>query len=285
MIGVVVLNYNSAADCRKCVSFLKRQNNVALDIIVVDNNSSLIDRHDVMQLCREESLTFLPVAENLGYNAGNNVGLRYCAQQGYDYALIVNPDMEFPDANYITSLVDAISQNSDYVVAASDIVTPAGVHQNPMFGDGSWTSAFGWMKSFFRRNTHQDSYSFIDDYKNTHECAKVSGCALLVKMSFIKEIGYFDEYPFLYCEEAILAKQVEQFGKKMIYTTKTAAVHRHIKNEKGDPRPRFRQWRRSRIYYNTRYSGYPWYGRMLANISWRLYMGILIAISTLKRKQ
>lgn len=38
-VAVIVLNYNSSADCRKCVADLKRQEGVELEIIIVDNCS------------------------------------------------------------------------------------------------------------------------------------------------------------------------------------------------------------------------------------------------------
>ena len=38
-VAVIVLNYNSSTDCRKCISDLKRQEGVELEIIIVDNCS------------------------------------------------------------------------------------------------------------------------------------------------------------------------------------------------------------------------------------------------------
>ena len=38
-VAVIVLNYNSCADFRKCVTDLKRQEGVELEIIIVDNCS------------------------------------------------------------------------------------------------------------------------------------------------------------------------------------------------------------------------------------------------------
>ena len=38
-VAIIVLNYNSSADCRKCISHLKRQEGVEIEIIIVDNPS------------------------------------------------------------------------------------------------------------------------------------------------------------------------------------------------------------------------------------------------------
>lgn len=284
-IPVIILNYNTSADCRKCVGFLQAQQGIELEIVIVDNCSKSEDRSAVVQLCDECGATFLPVSANKGYNAGNNVGLGYAAEKGYKYALIANPDMEFPQPDYLAKLVAQAEEQPDVVVWGTDIVTPEGIHQNPMMRDGNWRSSFGWIReSLFRKKEKKEAYDFIDMYDENHYCSKVSGCCLLVRMDFIKEIGYFDEYPFLYCEEAILSRQVEQTGKRMYYMAYLQAVHRHIQLAKGNPIPRFQQWRRSRLYFIRQYSGDNWWGRAMASLSMWLYICLMIIVSKIKQK-
>ena len=297
-IAAIILNYNSATDTRKCIEFLQKQKiNEELHVIVVDN--SLPDYRlqitDYTQLfiakgsktfgstlnflspkaqrpMAQQSIEVIYAEENRGYSAGNNIGLRRATELGAKYALVINPDMELVDVTYIARLVEVMERDEDVVVAATDVVTPEGIHQNPMLPDGDWHGAFGWVKEIFSRKKPVDTYSFIDNYKESHECAKVSGCCLMLRMSFVEEIGYFDEYPFLYCEEAILARQVEMAGKKMYYLADTQAVHRHVKSEKGDPVKRFKHWERSRIYFYRRYSKDSWWGRWISILSMRLYV-------------
>lgn len=279
-VAVIILNYNSSDDCRKCVSFLKRQEGVDLELILVDNCSS--DGDKVEALCLEQGCTFIASPVNRGYNAGNNIGLRYAAGKGYLYALIANPDMEFPQTDYIKKLVETMETDLDIVVAGSDIVGPDGIHQSPMMCDGNWKSSFSWIKGLLKKQK-ADAYDFIDNYKQSHYCWKVSGCCLLVRMDFIKEMGFFDEYPFLYCEEAILSRQVEIAGKRMYYTSEIQAVHRHIASSKGNPIARFRQWKRSRIYFINHYSGDSWLGKKIATFSVQLYVGLFSFLKKIKR--
>lgn len=274
-VAVIILNYNSSDDCRKCISFLKRQEGVELELVLVDNCSP--DGDKVKTLCLEEGCTFILSKENRGYNAGNNIGLRYAAHKGYKFVLIVNPDMEFPQTYYVKNLVETMETDSNIVVAGSDIITSEGVHQNPMMRDGNWRSSFGWVKGILtKRKT--DAYDFIDNYAENHYCRKVSGCCLMVRMDFMQSIGFFDEYPFLYCEEAILSRQVERAGKRMYYTATVQAIHRHIASTKGDPVQRFRQWKRSRLYFINRYSGDSWIGKKIACFSMQLYTTLFIII-------
>ncbi len=282
-VPIILLNYNSLPDCRKCVSSLQRQEGVELEIIVVDNCSSREGEQEaVRQFCQEQGCTFIAAEENRGYNAGNNIGLRYVAEKGYQYALIANPDMEFPQNDYIARLVEAMSRDKDIVVVGSDIVGLDGIHQNPLVRNGNWRSSFGWITGLFKRKK-ADACDFIDRYQESHYCAKVSGCCLLVRMDFIQSIGFFDEYPFLYCEEAILSRQVEQVDKSMYYVADMQAIHAHVKTEKGDPTKRFHHWRRSSIYFIKKYSGGHWIGRQLAILSIKLYVAIFCFVQWLKR--
>ena len=134
-VSIIILNYNSSADCRKCIGYLKQQKGVELEIIVVDNCSRKSDCEIIKELCEEHGCTFIANKENRGYSAGNNIGLRYAAEHGYEYAVIVNPDMEFPQSECFQKLVDLMEKDKTIAVCSSDIVTPDinGVHQNPQY--------------------------------------------------------------------------------------------------------------------------------------------------------
>ena len=254
-IATIILNYNSSADCRKCIGYLKAQQGVEQEIVVVDNCSQENDRKAVELLCKEQGCTFIANSENKGYNAGNNVGLRYAAEKGYEFALIANPDMEFPQSNYLATLLAKMQEDEDIVVCGSDIIGADGIHQSPMGKDGNWRGSFGWVKDIFgNKNKKNDAYKFIDNHKESHYCHKVSGCCFMIRISFLKSINFFDEKVFLYCEEAILSRQIELAGKRMYYLATAQAVHRHVKNEKGDPVKRFKTWGKSRCYFIDLYS-------------------------------
>ena len=284
-IAIVILNYNSSDDCRKCIGFLQRQEGIDTEIVVVDNCSRSDDRNAVEILCAESGATFIASAENRGYNAGNNIGLRYAANKGYRYALIANPDMEFPQTDYLRRLTDALTAHSDAVVCGSTILGVRGEHQNPSKPDGNWTDSWHWVRSIFgNKNKSRTVADYLDNPLTSHYCKKVSGCCLLVDLDFMQRIDFFDEGVFLYCEEAILAKQVAQAGRKMFYTIDCSAVHRHIASEKGDPVRRFKNWCRSRLYFERRYNCRSVFSYLITAASWRLYTGMLILNANFRKR-
>ena len=115
-----------------------------MEIVIVDNCSNDDDRLAVEELCQKKRCTFIANKVNKGYNAGNNVGLRYAAEKGYEYALIANPDMEFPQTDYLRRLLDIMMADDTIAVCGSDIITPEGIHQSPMKRDGDWRNSMGW---------------------------------------------------------------------------------------------------------------------------------------------
>ena len=173
-IATILLNYNSANDCKKCIGYLLKQQGLLQEIIVVDNCSGNEEKNAIELFCKENDITFIANNTNSGYNAGNNVGLRYAAEQGYEFALIANPDMEFPQPNYIDKLLQPMIADKEVVVCGSDFVGLDGRHQSPMYRDGNWLGSWGWLIGIFIKQK-TDTYDFIDKYTRSHFCAKVSG--------------------------------------------------------------------------------------------------------------
>ena len=272
-IAIIILNYNSSADCRKCIGYLKAQQNIEQEIIVVDNCSRDEEREAVELLCKEQGCTFIANSENKGYNAGNNVGLRYAAKKGYEFALIANPDMEFPQTDYLVTLLAKMQEDEDIVVCGSDIVTPHGVHQNPKKrGTDNLRGYFSWITDILGRSKKKnDNPEWIEDPAVSKYCRCLNGCCFLIKMNFIERIGFFDENTFLYGEEPILGSQVEENGKKMFYAADTFAVHAHLKSKEGSSAFCNKHWKHSRLYYVKRYSKLPWIKKQLALMSIKLY--------------
>lgn len=286
MIGVVILNYNSFKDTLKCIDSLSRQEDVQLDIFVVDNaSSSQDDAAYLKEVCDCRGIHFLVAPHNRGYNAGNNIGMRMALDASCDAILIANPDMEFPDINYVATLYREMMKHPDCAAISGTILSPDGRHQTPMKKDDSWTGCFTWIKELLVLNkTSSAEYAdFIDNPTVSHQCYKLSGCCLMLNRTYLTTNGLFDENLFLYCEESVLSRQVERAGQTMYYTTAAQAIHRHFSDEKGDPRSRFRHWRDSRLYFIRKYSNWPWYGRMIASISFRLYTFVMLTATILRR--
>lgn len=266
-VPIIILNYNTPFDCRKCISFLEKQQGIDIEIVVVDNCSSEDDLENLRFLCEEEQCTLIENHENKGYNAGNNIGLRYAADKGYEYALIANPDMEFPDSSYISKLLEVMETKAEVAVCGSNILGLDGKRQSPRKFISYKEELLWFLQGIWKKLTKKPT---ILEAQNQY-CDILMGSCILVRMSFIKKIGYFDEKVFLYCEEAILGKQVKSLGRKMYYNNEVTAVHAHVPSAKGSFVKRHDIYWKSRWYYLTKYAGYSRKELKLLSISKRIH--------------
>lgn len=262
-IAIIILNYNSSADCRKCIGFLKRQEDVEMEIVVVDNCSPLqSEQTSIKQLCEEQGCTFIQAEENRGYNAGNNIGLRYAANKGYRFAMIANPDMEFPQKDYVKQMSMIMEKMNDVAVCGSNILNLSGKRENPWTFFSLWEE-FPFLVQLCRLfGKHRKPLAPKNGY-----CDILHGCCIMVNIPIIIQMGYFDENLFLFCEEVTLGKQVKMHNKKMYYLHDVMAIHRHITSTKGSIKNRYKLFWKSKIYYLKKYSGYKGIILMLIYLS------------------
>lgn len=261
-VAAIILNYNSSADCGKCIEFLEKQNYDLLSIIVIDNASTIQGEQERLQeICKDKKVRLVFNSVNNGFSAGNNVGLRLASEMKADWMLIINPDVELRDTNYISYVIQQIAKWSKAVVVGTDVVLPNGKKQNPMNELTELEECFSIFEPMLNKTrTKKNTASYETGY-----CNKIYGCCFFVKASFLEQIGFFDENVFMYCEEAILAKKVEQENFKELFIKEVTAYHEHYAEEKsGNSCKRLQQYFESRIYYINHYSNYSKFGKFIA---------------------
>lgn len=264
-VAAIILNYNSSRDCEKCLEYLREQDYDDVSIIVVDNNSTLeTERTQLLHICNHgEKLIFND--KNRGFSAGNNVGIELAEDMGADWILIINPDVEIRDTNYISFVMNQLSMWPEAVVAGTNIELPNGKRQNPMRELNIWEEILWPLEMIKQKIGCWDGYL---DKPVTGYCEKLSGCCFFISVDFLKKNNNLDENVFMYCEEAILASAVKKRGYKELYINEALAKHEHYKNNKeGNSKSRMLSFFKSRQYYIEKYSDYSKFGKIMAIFS------------------
>lgn len=223
-VTAIVLNWNSAADTRRCVDAV-RAGTVVPDVMVVDNGSTeALDAADVR------------LDRNLGYAGGMNAGIRAAHGRGARWVWLLNADaVPHPTAlenllphtdrfGVLTSLQVTGAESRPYVVAAH---LPNG-KVRPVRCDGC--------------------------AEGVHEVDVVTGAALLVNVRAALGVGLFDERFFHYKEEFDLVRRLALAGTRVGYVcASTVWHHRGASLATASPRARYYHHRNEVLYVKKHY--------------------------------
>lgn len=223
--GVIILNYNSANDTKVCIQSII-QNTRNIYIYIVDNCSKRDDYSELKKAYKDcENITVIKNEINSGYSAGNNIGLRRAVADGCEYVMICNPDVQFEN-DVISYLKEDL--NESVAIAAPrifDLDNKDGqrIKHNYSFHYALFNKKpFCYFASYFHGKV---SYSEYSPQRFFTFIGSPSGCCFLMRADVLENIRYLDDNVFLYCEEYILGKKLENLGLKCFYDPRSVVKH------------------------------------------------------------
>lgn len=199
----------------------------------------------------DKKIVLIRNRDNLGYSAGNNVGIRYAIKKGADAVLIANPDVLFIDKNLLNYMVDTLFRENDVAAVGPKIIDMQGRLQNPLYEPTFWGEFLLPYVGIIRDKLWINKVKKLSKSNKPVEVTKLVGCCILLKTEFLQAINLLDENVFLYCEEAILAAQIRNKSKKLMYDPRCTVRHMHV-GSYGD----VSTFIKSRRYYLKNYKKY-----------------------------
>ena len=213
-IGVVIVNWNGRSDTAQCLRSLELVRKEWAECIVVDNASA----DGSPEALRRDFpwITLLDAEQNLGYAAGNNLGIRTALTRGVEAVFVLNNDCTvFPGA--LRALSEAAAGDRQIGLAG-----PL-VHRGTALKD-SWYAGCNLSRRPFLpgENTERaaiDAATPLDrDY--------VSGCALFVRRHVVETIGLLDERFFLTWEDTDWSARAHGAGLRTVIVPQARVAHR-----------------------------------------------------------
>ena len=206
----MVVNWNRKELLRACLDSLKRQGEVALEVIVVDNGSA-----DGSAEMAESAFGVHVIRnrENRGFCAANNQGI--AAAQG-EFVALINNDAEAAEG-WLAALHRACSGAPDIGMAASKVL----VWEDPSRIDKAGHLIFPDGQNRGRGSGAADR----GQYDREEEALWPDGCAAMYRKAMLDQIGGFDEDFFAYGDDAELGLRARIAGWRCVYTP--LAVVRH----------------------------------------------------------
>ncbi len=220
-IAVVILNYNSWQETLEEAQLVNRTCGINYeDIIIVDNNSPNNSEKELRKNAHKGYI-FIESGTNKGYAAGNNIGLKYAYEHGYDYAWILNNDILIDDNLLLKKMIEVFEKDDFIAVVNPDIYSPDGHMFNrdskkPTLFD--YTVGINYYRKKGRMVNNLGGYAYV---------YRPQGCCMVVDLKKINEVDYMDEYTFLYYEEPILAERLLMKKYRCACCLEAKVIHDH----------------------------------------------------------
>ncbi|MDJ0839046.1 MAG: glycosyltransferase family 2 protein [Acidobacteriota bacterium] len=211
-VSVIVLNWNGREVLPDCLDSLGQCDPPPHEIIVVDNGST-DGSADWLRQDSRPNVRKIFLADNLGYAAGNNVGIR--AAEGEVIALLNNDTRV--DTDWIGAAMEASDDENVDMIACKTLrmqqpetMDKAG---HLMFPDGMNRG----------RGTGQPAGLFDE----ADEILWPDGSGAFYRKSMLDRIGLLDEDFYLYGEDAELGMRARWAGYRCVYAPRSVIYHHH----------------------------------------------------------
>ena len=220
-LTVIITSFHSRNKIFNCINSIEKN----IKVIVIENSNDQILKKEIQS--NHQNVECILSKENLGYGAGNNLGLSMVKTS---YALILNPD--------VTLINGAISKFFLTINNLKDFGVIAPVSHNEKY----------------------NNFNLAVD-REIKEVDNVKGFAMFLNMKNLKKINFFDDNFFLYFEEIDLCKRLKENNSK-IFIDPTIEVN-HIGGtshnsviEKPMELSRNWHWMWSTFYFHKKHYGY-----------------------------
>lgn len=223
-LGMVIINYNDY----KTTSFLldSIKDYKCLDLIVVVDNKSTDDSLKHLKKYENNKIKIIEAEENKGYAAGLNAGAKEVIKKLKNCNIIFsNSDVIINKEEDLEKLSKDIGKHSIAVVGPT-IVENRSLNRGWMLPTIKDEIKFNLplVSRKYRKEILYDDEHYNEDLSIV---GVVSGCFFCVSGKVLEEVDYFDEATFLYYEEQILSKKLEEKDYQVAVDNNVVIIHNH----------------------------------------------------------
>jgi GT2 family glycosyltransferase len=214
-VAIVILNWNGWRDTLECLKSLEKLESPNVQIIVVDN-ASLDD--SVLQLrSAYPKLDLICNSTNLGFGAGNNVGIRLALESNADLIWLLNNDTAV-EANTLSSMIFMMDSDPSVGAVGSVLYDFAPRDRVQVWGGGGINlfTGFSW------------------HLKAAGDCNYLIAASVLLRTDALRAVGLFDERFFYTWEDVDLCFRLRTGGWRLavaddsrVWHKETVSVGRH----------------------------------------------------------
>ena len=216
-LSIIIVNYNTADLIVECLeSFIQTNQNITLQIIIIDNSSSVINQKIITESF--PNVEYVDMKYNAGFARANNEGIKRSLAP---VILLLNPDTIIIGDAIQGSYNNLIKSN--YVAAGVQLLNLDGTPQ--ISGNFAMTGGLNYLLPLpFLGPIFKSLASLlkvkspnIPDSNNIEEVDWINGAYIMVKKSAIDKAGLLDEDFFMYAEESEWCGRLKKVGDLCIF--------------------------------------------------------------------
>ena len=209
--AVIIVNYNAGAMLARCLKALERQTFRDFHTIVVDNGSSDGSAEGIES--RYPRVTLVKAGANLGFAAGNNLGLQHAG--AVQWIALLNPDA-YAAADWLERFVATAGKAEfDFFGCRMRLADTPDILDGT--GDVYHVSGVAW------RRDHGVRVS--EGAGDADEIFAPCAAAALYRRADLEAVGGFDESYFCYFEDVDLAFRLRLRGLRCAYVPDAVVDH------------------------------------------------------------
>lgn len=211
-VAALLLNYRGAAMTLQCVRDLLAVDDLALSIVVIDNNSGGQDVRELQDGIAAltpgpHAVHLMPLAENLGFAGGMNKGIQFADENDIEIVLVLNNDMRLPK-NFVRPLADVLRNDPGVGVVGPTVVHPDGT----VWAEGG---EVGFTPNGLRLLRHGQQPSDRSD--GPAEVGFLTGACMMMRTEAAKAVGGFNDDYFMYWEDVELSDKLRRSGLRVVW--------------------------------------------------------------------
>lgn len=213
-VYAIMINYCHPEITIDGVNSLLQSRNVKLKIIVVDNNSP-DGSYEILKEKLPNSIILLKAEANLGFSAGNNIGIQYALEHNADYVMLINNDTTVePD------MISILLENTNDKTVTSPKMYYYDQPELIWFAGGK-----------YYRNTARFKHIGLDQidsnkFQRLYSCDFLTGCCFMMTGKIARMAGLLDENYFMYMEDVDYSIRLKNMGMNLIMVPDAKLKHK-----------------------------------------------------------
>lgn len=167
----------------------------------------------------EAGARYVHLPSNPGFGAAHNIAIREAIANGYDYHLVLNPDIAF-GPEVIPALAAYMQAHPDVGLLMPDIRYPDGRRQHlcKLLPNPVDLLLRRFMPSLYRASGRLATYELHrSGYNRVMDVPSLSGCFMFLRTSVLRQVDGFDEGFFLYMEDFDLSRRIGRVARTVFY--------------------------------------------------------------------